>query len=146
MFSRNLLFAYFVFAVACTGQVLYGQDAQSLGEIARQNRAHQNGAPKDNGLAATPANINGLEPAQVLKRVPPVYLEIAKARRLSGSATVQGLVGKDGKISNLQLTSGLPVFRESVFQAMQQCQFKPARLNGQPIEQSIQLRFDFKPM
>ena len=100
--------------------------------------------------ASTPTNVttvshSDLEPAQVVKRVAPVYPTIARGRRLTGSVTVQGLVEPDGKITNLQLVSGLPVFKDAAFDAIKQFQFKPARLNGQSIEQAIQIRFDFKP-
>ena len=86
-----------------------------------------------------------LEPVQVLKRVAPIYPAIAKARRLSGTVTVQIVVSKDGKPSNLQFISGPPVFRDAAFEAVKQWQFKPARLNGQPIEQSEQIRMNFTP-
>src|SRR5262249_45490453 len=100
--------------------------------------------------SSTPTNVapvshSDLEPAQVLKRVPPVYPAIARGRRLTGSVTVQGLVEPDGKITNLQVVSGLPVFKDAAFDAIKQFQFKPAKLNGQAIEQAIQIRFDFKP-
>jgi TonB family protein len=97
--------------------------------------------------SSTPSMISQSEfdPAQVTRKFAPVYPAIAKARRLSGSVTVQGTVGKDGKVSNLQLVSGPPIFRDAAFDAMKQCQFKPARLNGQAIEQNVQIRFDFSP-
>jgi TonB family protein len=97
--------------------------------------------------SSTPAMMSQseLEPVQVLKRVAPVYPAIAKARRLSGTVTVQIIVGKDGKASNLQFISGPPVFRDAAFEAVKQWQFKPAKLNGQAIEQSEQIRMNFTP-
>jgi periplasmic protein TonB len=86
-----------------------------------------------------------LEPVQVLRRVAPIYPMIAKQRRISGSVTVQGQVGKDGKISDLQFLSGPPVFRDAAFEAVKQWQFRPAKLNGQPIEQNTQIRLEFRP-
>jgi TonB family protein len=88
---------------------------------------------------------SNLEPVQVLKRVAPVYPAIAKQRRLSGILVVQATVGKDGKISNLVLESGPPVFRDAAFEAVRQWQFKPATLNGQPIEQSTTIKLQFNP-
>ncbi len=95
--------------------------------------------------SSTPSMVtqSDLEPLQVLKRVQPVYPAIAKARRLSGTVTVQGVVGKDGKVTNLQFISGPPVFRDAAFEAVKQWLFKPARLNGQPIEQPTQIRVNF---
>jgi TonB family protein len=86
-----------------------------------------------------------LEPVQVLRKVAPVYPIIAKQRRISGSVVVEGQVGKDGRISGLQFLSGPPVFRDAAFDAVKQWQFKPAKLNGQPIEQNTKIRLDFGP-
>lgn len=86
-----------------------------------------------------------LEPMHVLKTIPPVYPPIARIRRLSGAVVVQVTVGKDGKVRNPQLISGQPVFRDAAFDAVKQWKFKPAMLNGQPIDQTTQIKMDFKP-
>ena len=86
-----------------------------------------------------------LEPAQALKKVAPIYPAIARARRLSGTVTVEFTVGKDGKVSNLKLTSGLPIFRDAAFDAIKQWVFKPAKLNGQNIDQTEQVKMAFNP-
>lgn len=86
-----------------------------------------------------------LEALVVVKRVPPVYPAIAKARRLSGTVVVEVKVGKDGKVSNPRMVSGLPIFRDAAFDAVKQWVFKPARLNGQPIEQITQISVTFTP-
>ena len=86
-----------------------------------------------------------LEPVQVLKRVAPIYPAIARQRRLSGILLVQLQVGKDGKVSNLQLISGPPIFKDAAFEAVKQWQFKPAVLNGQTIDQNTQIRLSFTP-
>jgi protein TonB len=54
-------------------------------------------------------------------------------------------VGKDGKVRNPQFISGQPVFRDAAFDAVKQWKFKPAMLNGQPIDQSTQIKMDFRP-
>lgn len=85
------------------------------------------------------------EPMHVLKTVAPVYPPIARIRRVSGSVVVQVTVGKDGKAHNPQLLTGQPVFRDAAFDAVKQWKFKPAVLNGQAIEQTTQIKMDFKP-
>ena len=84
-----------------------------------------------------------LEPIQVLKTGPLVYPAIARARNITGPAIVQVTVGKDGKPYNAQYVSGQPVFKEAALQAVMGYQFKPAKLNGQPIEQSTRIRLNF---
>jgi TonB family protein len=85
-----------------------------------------------------------LEPLQLLRSAQPVYPAIAKARSITGTVVVQGTVGKDGKVSNLQFISGPPIFKDAAFEAVRQYQFKPARLNNQPIEQVTQVKLIFK--
>jgi protein TonB len=84
-----------------------------------------------------------LEELTVIKKVPPVYPLAAKLSKLSGSVVVQGTVGKNGRISDLQLISGPPLFRDAAFAAVKQWVFKPARLNGQVIDQSTRIRLHF---
>jgi len=84
-----------------------------------------------------------LEPLQVLRTGPLVYPAIAKARGITGPAVVQVTVGKDGKPHDPKFISGQPIFKDAAFQAAMGYQFKPAKLNGQPIEQSTIIRLNF---
>jgi periplasmic protein TonB len=84
-----------------------------------------------------------LEPIQVIRTGPLVYPAIAKARGITGPAVVQVTVGKDGKPHNPQYVSGQPVFKDAAIQAVMGYVFKPAKLNGQPIEQSTRIRLIF---
>jgi TonB family protein len=84
-----------------------------------------------------------LEPLQLIRAGTPVYPAIAKARSITGVAVVQGTVGKDGRVTNLKFISGQPIFRDAAFDAARQYQFKPAKLNGQPIEQTTQIKISF---
>lgn len=86
-----------------------------------------------------------LEPLKLLKSVPPIYPAIAKVRRLSGQVIVEVTVGKDGKTHNPKFIGGQPVFRDAAFDAVKQWVFKPAKLNGQAIEQTTQIKVDFHP-
>jgi TonB family protein len=85
-----------------------------------------------------------LEPLQLLKTVPAYYPPIARARRMGGSVVVEIKVGKDGKVSNPKFISGPPIFKDAAFDAVLKYQFKPAKLNGQPIEQTTQIKLVFK--
>jgi len=101
--------------------------------------------PVDSGAPSVAIAQSELEPMHVLKSIPPLYPPIARIRRLSGSVVVQVTVGKDGKVHNPQFVSGQPVFRDAAFDAVKQWKFKPAMLNGQPIEQTTEIKMDFKP-
>ena len=84
-----------------------------------------------------------LEPLQVLRTGPLTYPPIAKARGITGPAVVLVTVGKDGKPYNPKYVSGQPIFKDAAIQAVMGYQFKPAKLNGQPIEQSTTIRLNF---
>lgn len=84
-----------------------------------------------------------LEPLQLTRTVPPVYPAIAKARHMSGMVVVEATVGKDGRAKNPKFISGPPIFKDAAFEAVLKYQFKPAKLNGQPIEQTTQVRLNF---
>lgn len=101
--------------------------------------------PVASGTPSVAIAQSDLEPMRVLKTVPPTYPSIARIRRLSGSVVVQVTVGKDGKVHNPQFVSGQPVFRDAAFDAVKQWKFKPALLNGQPIDQTTEIKMDFKP-
>jgi protein TonB len=92
---------------------------------------------------ANPQLLTVFEPVTAIKKVPPAYPLVAKLRRLRGSVVVQGTVDKNGRISDLQLISGSPRFRDAAFAAVKQWVFKPAKLNGQAIEHSTTIRLDF---
>jgi TonB family protein len=84
-----------------------------------------------------------LEPLQLIRTGTPVYPAIAKARSITGTVVVQGTVDKNGKVTNLQFISGQPIFKDAAFEAARQYQFKPAKLNGHPIEQTTQIKLIF---
>lgn len=121
--------------VAPTFSVTSGNASGSLSALARP----VSGAP-----AAALAK-SELEPLKVLKTVPPAYPAIAKVRRLSGQAEVEVTVGKDGRAHNPKFISGQPIFRDAAFDAVKQWLFKPARLNGEPIDQTTRIKVDFHP-
>jgi TonB family protein len=84
-----------------------------------------------------------LEPLQLIRTGPLVYPPIAKARNITGMVVVEVKVGKDGKVSSPRFVSGPPIFKDAAFDAVMHYQFKPAKLNGQAIEQTTQIRLNF---
>jgi TonB family protein len=83
------------------------------------------------------------EPVQAIKKVQPIYPLVAKQTRLSGIVVVEVAVNKNGKISDLRMISGHALFRDAAFAAVRQWVFKPAKLNGQTIDQSTTIRLHF---
>lgn len=83
--------------------------------------------------------------AVLMHTVPAVYPEIAKSRHLTGTVILKVMIGKDGKVSNPRFLNGPVIFHDAAFDAVKQWTFKPAMLNGQPIEQETQITMKFNP-
>jgi len=113
------------------------------------------GGGGSNGLSALARPVNTAVPGRVsqsdlvnaaaVHTVPAVYPELAKSRGISGDVVIRVLVGKDGKPTRPVLVSGPVIFRDSAFDAVKQWVFKPARLNGQPVEQETEIHMKFHP-
>jgi periplasmic protein TonB len=90
--------------------------------------------PKPKAPAA-PIRVGGnVQQANLIKQPKPVYPPLAKAARVQGTVKFQATISKDGTIQNLQLLSGPPLLVQAAMQAVQQWQYKPTLLNGDPVE------------
>jgi hypothetical protein len=72
---------------------------------------------------------------KLIRKVPPVYPPLAKARRIHGTVRFSAIIGKDGHVLNLSLISGHPLLAvESTRVAVIQWEYKPTFFNGEPVE------------
>ncbi len=89
-------------------------------------------------LAAAPApqpeQAQEMVPAQLVQRVEPLYPEMARRLGISGKVTVKATITKTGAVKNVLWVSGNHLFRGSAITAVKQWRYKPATLNGQPVE------------
>ena len=77
---------------------------------------------------------SGVQAARLTKQVVPAYPALAKTARVSGTVRLQGVIGKDGAIKNLQLISGHPLLAQAALEAVRQWIYKPTLLNGEAVE------------
>ncbi len=68
--------------------------------------------------------------AKLIRRVVPVYPEIARRARVSGTVRLVGVISKDGTIEQLQVVSGNPLLVPSAVNAVRQWVYRPTLLNG----------------
>jgi TonB family protein len=121
--------------VAPTSFTVESGSAPNLSALAR---------PVNSSTPAASIEQSQLEPLQLIRAVSPVYPPIAKARNMTGTVEVEVKVGKDGKPSSPKFISGSPIFKDAAFDAVMQYKFKPAKLNGEPIEQLTRVKLVFK--
>ena len=84
-------------------------------------------------IPASPPVGGQVQPARLLKSVPPVYPQIARSSRAGGDVTVDALIDADGNVTNLKVVSGPPILRQAAMEAIKQWKYDPARLNGRPV-------------
>ncbi len=112
--------------------------------------------PKDTTVAQTPAPpspeapvtrqikvFEGLQPSKLLKQVRPVYPLAALMARIEGVVRFQAVIGKDGRVRNLQFVSGTPMLTKAASDAVSQWIYRPALLSGEPVEVVTQIDINF---
>lgn len=85
-----------------------------------------------------------LEPAQLLKKVVPVYPTLARTARVQGSVVVDAIIQLTGKLANVTVVDGHPLLVDAALDALKQWRYKPAVLNGKPIESPVHINVVFR--
>jgi protein TonB len=101
-------------------------------------------APAVTPPPASPAKIGGqIQQAEVTSRVNPEYPMAARQAHVQGAVVVTATVGTDGKIRSVKALSGPPLLQGSAAAAVKQWTYKPALLNGSPIESETRVELKF---
>jgi protein TonB len=94
-------------------------------------------APPATPVPAAPALIRVSGPVQaalLLRRVEPQYPLAARQARISGTVELSGIIGTDGRIRELHVTSGNPWLAQAALEAVRQWVYQPTLLGGKPVE------------
>jgi TonB family protein len=87
--------------------------------------------------------IGSLQAANLIKSVAPIYPPLAMSQHMQGTVRFSATIGKDGTVQNLQLISGNPALVKAATDAVKQWLYRPALLNGDPIEVITQIDVKF---
>lgn len=96
-------------------------------------------------LASQQTPLSQNHPAELIKQVAPVYSVQARRMRLEGKVQVSALIGRDGIPRNIKVVSGDGILGQLAVEAIRQWRYKPALLNGGPVEQPILVTANFQP-
>lgn len=84
-----------------------------------------------------------VQKAKLIQHVEPVYPPLAMQARISGVVRLNAVIGKDGTVQNLTVSSGHPLLVPPAMDAVKQWVYAPTLLNGQAVEVATQIDVEF---
>jgi protein TonB len=103
----------------------------------------QNG-PKVKIAAPTKMSISaGVAGGLLIQKTAPVYPQIAREARVSGTVVIQATISKMGTIDNLRVVSGPTMLRQAALDAVKTWRYKPYMLDGEPVDVETTVSVNF---
>lgn len=85
-----------------------------------------------------------LEPAVLISKIDPVYPEAARRAGVDGTVVLDALVGKSGRVEEVQVLRGLPLgLSDSALEAVRRWRYRPARGKSGPVASHKTVRIVF---
>jgi TonB family protein len=84
-----------------------------------------------------------VQAAMVVRKVQPMYPELAKSARVEGVVRLAVLIGKDGTIQELHSLGGPALLIQSAMDAVKQWLYRPTMLNGEPVTVETEIDVNF---
>lgn len=76
----------------------------------------------------------GVAGGLLIQKTAPVYPQIAKEARVSGTVVIQATISKTGSIKNLRAVNGPTMLRQAAIDAVKGWRYRPYLLDGEPVE------------
>jgi len=87
---------------------------------------------------------SGVAAGLIMDNRAPIYPIEAKHAGISGTVTLQSVIGVDGLIVDVRAVSGPPELQQAAIDAVKAWRYKPYLLNGEPIEVMTTINVVFK--
>ncbi len=75
-----------------------------------------------------------VQQANLISQIKPIYPQLARQARISGTVRLQAVIAKDGTVQELQVLSGHPLLVQAALDAVRQWRYKPTLLNNEPVD------------
>jgi protein TonB len=82
-------------------------------------------------------------PPMIVKRVEPIYPELARKAGMQGKIVVKALVDREGRVKKVAPIQGHEIFHEAATQAVIQWVFKPALQQNEPVAVWVAIPLNF---
>ena len=76
----------------------------------------------------------GVAGGLLIQKTTPVYPQIAKQARVSGTVVIQATITKNGTVDNLRVVNGPTMLRQSALDAVKSWRYRPYLLDGEPVD------------
>jgi periplasmic protein TonB len=95
--------------------------------------------------ASGPVRVSGqVVQGLLIRKVTPIYPPIAVAAGIEGVVVLQAAISRTGTIENLRVISGPVMLQQAALNAVQQWQYRPYLLSGEPVEVETTVNVIFK--
>ncbi len=81
--------------------------------------------------------------ANLIHDVTPTYPPEAGRARIEGTVVLLAVIGKDGRVLDVRVESGLPILAQAAMDAVKQWCYRPYLLNGEPVEVDSRITINF---
>lgn len=101
----------------------------------------------DPAKAAAPAAPTGgrAQEAQLLVSPKPILPVIARQQKITGTVNLVATIDATGKVKGVKVLNGHPILSGAAVDAVSKWRYRPATLNGQPIETTVAISVLFSP-
>ncbi len=109
-------------------------EGQGSGNAIGSIFSHQSQSSVSVAPAKTVSVSAGVAGGLLIQRTPPVYPQIAKSARVTGTVVLKAIISKTGVIENLHVVSGPSMLTQAAVDAVRTWRYRPYKLNNEPVE------------
>lgn len=92
-----------------------------------------------------PRPIGGdVQPAKLIKAVPPIYPPAARTQRVGGDVKIDALIDASGNVASMKVLSGPTLLHQAAMTALKQWKYEPAKLDGNPTTMHLTVTVQFR--
>lgn len=84
-----------------------------------------------------------MNPPKVLKKVEPIYPEMARRIDISGTVVCEIIIGKDGRVEKAKVIKSIAMLDEAALKAVRQWVFTPGMQRDNPVRVKMTVPFQF---
>ena len=84
-----------------------------------------------------------VQSAKIVKKITPLYPQLAKSARVSGVVRLAAIIAKDGTIQELHSMYGPALLIQAAMDAVKQWVYLPTMLNGEPVQVETTIDVNF---